>query len=182
MFVAVEDYLEGEEVSDVKHEYIAGYVYEMVGATNAHNIVATNILGRLFAQLDGNPCRVFNSDTKIRVRMKDQTRFYYPDVSIVCTPNPQSDAFQDYPAIIIEVLSNSTRRVDEGEKCDAYLTIPTLTHYVMFEQETARAVVYERGEGGFERRIVTGLEQDISISEPKVTLDLTKVYDGVLLP
>jgi hypothetical protein len=40
--VSVEDYLAGELVSEVKHEYSGGYVYAMAGATNVHNRVATN--------------------------------------------------------------------------------------------------------------------------------------------
>ena len=43
-------------------------------------------------------------------------RFYYPDASVVCRPNPQTDSFQDDPAVLFEVLSRQTRRIDEGEK------------------------------------------------------------------
>ncbi|MFK7820734.1 MAG: Uma2 family endonuclease [Planctomycetaceae bacterium] len=180
-FVTVAEYLKGEDRSEVKHEYIAGYVYAMVGAKNSHNIIATNVLGHLFGQLNGEPCRAFNSDTKIRIRMKDQTRFYYPDVSIVCSANPQGDSFQDSPAVIFEVLSDSTRRTDEGEKCDAYLTIPTLTHYVMLEQDSVRAIVYQRGLQGFERRIVSGPDECIRFDEIDAELRLGDAYDGVEL-
>lgn len=177
--ISVEDYLAGEQHSSVKHEYVAGLIYAMVGARNAHNIIASNVLGSLFSQLQGKPCRAFNSDTKIRVRMSNQTRFYYPDVSVICRPNPQSDVFQDLPGVVIEVLSESTRRIDDGEKREAYLTIPSLSHYILFEQSSVGAVIYERGSAGFERRVLTGLTGSIPLPELNASLALATVYDGV---
>ena len=180
-FVSVEDYLDGEQESSIKHEYLGGYVYAMVGASNAHNIIASNVLIALGGQLDGNPCRAFNSDTKIRVRLSDQTRFYYPDASVICAPNAQSDSFQDQPSVIIEVLSDSTRRVDETEKREAYLTIPTLTHYILLEQSFAAAIVYERGSDGFERRVLSGMDASVEMPEASAVLKLAAAYDGVEL-
>src|SRR4051812_49553398 len=111
--ISVEDYLAGELRSRVKHEYVAGTVYAMAGAANAHNMIATNLLGTLYARLDGQVCQPFNSDTKIRIRLPTHVRFYYPDVSVVCRPNPQTDSFQDEPVVVVEVLSQRTRRLDE---------------------------------------------------------------------
>src|SRR6267378_3284308 len=111
--VSVDDYLEDELNSPVKHEYLGGVVYAMAGARNAHDLIATNTVGAVYARLRGRPCRPFNSDTKIRVRLPTQVRFYYPDASVVCRPNPQTDSFQDEPAVLFEVLSSYTRRTDE---------------------------------------------------------------------
>ncbi len=178
-FISVEDYLAGEQQSSVKHEYVAGLIYAMVGARNAHNIIASNTLISMGQQLHGKPCRAFNSDTKIRVRMSNQTRFYYPDVSVICRPNPQSDVFQDLPSVIVEVLSESTRRIDDGEKREAYLTIPSLTHYILLEQSAIGSVVYERGSAGFERRVLTELTDSIPLPEMNIILSLAAVYDGI---
>src|SRR5438270_5769414 len=143
-FVSVEDYLDGELVSPIKHEYLAGVVYAMAGARNAHNLIATNAIAALHTRLRGRPCRVYNSDTKIRIRLPTHVRFYYPDASVICRPNPQTDSFQDEPAALFEVLSRGTRRIDEGEKKDAYLTIGSLGVYVLIEQETPAAIVFRR--------------------------------------
>ncbi len=177
--ISIDNYLAGEQQSTIKHEYLGGVVYAMVGARNAHNMIAANALVEIGRQLQGHKCRVFNSDTKIRVRMPSQTRFYYPDVSIICHPNPQSDVFQDQPSVIIEVLSESTRRIDEGEKREAYLTIPTLTHYILLQQSEPAAIVYERGEPGFDRRVLSSISDRIEISDIKVSLELAAVYSGV---
>src|SRR2546428_11541060 len=106
--IPVDDYLEGELVSPIKHEYLGGVVYAMAGARNVHNKIQGNIFGFLYGRLRGRRCRPYGSDTKIRIRLPFQIRFYYPDTSVICRSNPDHDSFQDEPAVIIEVLSRST--------------------------------------------------------------------------
>src|SRR5438105_10603 len=147
--ISVEDYLAGELVSPVKHEYLGGYVYAMAGARNAHNLIKGNVFGVLHARLRGRRCRPFNSDTKVRIRLPTHFRFYYPDVQVVCRFNPPDDSFQDDPAVIVEVLSHATRRVDEGEKKEAYLTIPALGVYLLVEQDAPQVTAFRRTDEGF---------------------------------
>ncbi len=120
-------------MSNIKHEYLGGYVYAMAESRNSHNLIGTNVIGTLYLRLKGKKCRSFNSDTKIRVRLPSHVRFYYPDASIICRPNSPDDSFQDEPSVLFEVLSAKTRRLDQGEKKDAYLTIPSLCFYVLVE-------------------------------------------------
>ena len=98
--ISVRDYLEGELASRRKHEFVEGVAYAMAGGTNAHNRIATNVTGVLHGQLRGKSCQEFNSDTKIRIQSPRGTRFYYPDASVVCQPNPASDTFHDAPVVI----------------------------------------------------------------------------------
>lgn len=177
--MSVEDYLAGEPVFAVKHEFVGGVVYAMAGARNAHNVVAGNISARVHAQLRGRPCRPFNADTKIRIRLPSHTRFYYPDASIVCRPNPQTDSFQDEPAVVFEVLSRRTRRTDEGEKKDAYLTIPTLLVYALIEHEIPAVVIFRPTDGGFVEEVHEGLGATVPLDEVGASLSLTDVYEGV---
>jgi Uma2 family endonuclease len=177
--ISVEDYLAGELVSPVKHEYLGGVVYAMAGARNAHNVIATNVLGSLHARLRGRPCQPFNSETKIRVRLPTHVRFYYPDASVVCHSNPPDDSFQDQPVVIVEVLSKKTRRTDEGEKKDAYLTIPTLSAYLLVEQEMATVVVHRRTEQGFVREVYQGQSAIVPLPEIDAELPLAEIYDRV---
>jgi Uma2 family endonuclease len=180
--VSVEDYLAGELASPVKHEYLGGVVYAMAGAVNAHNLIATNITGMLHARLRGTPCRPYNSDTKIRIHLPTHTRFYYPDASVICRPNAPSESFQDEPAVIVEVLSDSTRRIDEGEKRDAYLTIPSLQVYLLVEQESPAVVGYRRAGQEFLRQVYEGLDAVVPLDEVGVQLPLSEIYEPIAFP
>ena len=177
--VSVEDYLAGESGSPVKHEYLAGAVYAMAGSRIAHNIIAGNVHGSLFGKLRGQKCRPYNSDTKVRISFRGQTRFYYPDCSVVCHSSPQDSSFQTDPDVLLEVLSRRTRRIDEGEKKDAYLTLPSLRAYVLIEQETAAAVVFRRNDTGWEREVYAGMDAIIPLGEIGTDLPLAEIYDGV---
>ena len=176
--VSVKDYLAGKLISPIKHEYVGGVVYAMAGTGNAHAIIAVNLVGELHQRLRGKPCHPYSSDTKIRIHLTTHVRFYYPDASVVCRPNPQSDSFQDEPAVIFEILSRRTRRLDEGEKKDAYLTIPSLHVYVLLEQETAAALVYRRTEQGFVREVYEGLDTVLPLSEIGISLPIAEIYES----
>src|SRR5262249_48858178 len=113
------------------------------------------------------------------IRLPTQVRFYYPDVSVICRPNPQDDSYQDEPALIAEVLSRATRRLDEGEKKDAYLTIPSLAVYVLAEQDSPEVVVFRRTPAGFVRESYSTLDAVIPLSEIGAEMPLTEIYDAV---
>lgn len=177
--VSVASYLAGEAAATTRHEYVGGVVHAMAGGSNAHNQIASNALIALGARLRGQGCRAFNSDTKIRLRLPFQVRFYYPDVSVVCRPNPKSDAFQDEPAVVVEVASPDTRRIDSGEKLEAYITLPSLSVYLLVEQEAPRVVAYRRSDGGFVREVYAGLSAVVPLPEIGCDLPLAEVYDGM---
>ena len=178
--VSVAEYLAGELHSESRHEYLGGVIYAMAGGRNAHNLIATNLTRLLYTKDSKRNCRPYNSDTKIRVRYPTHTRFYYPDASVICDPNPPEDTFQDNPTLIAEVLSRSTRRTDEGEKKDAYLTIRSLDVYLLLDQEQPVVTVHRRNElGGFTREVYQGMETVIPLAEIGTELRLAEVYEGV---
>jgi len=178
-YVSVDDYLAAELTGRWKHEYVGGFVYAMAGARNAHNQIASNILVAAGGRLRGTRCRAFNSDTKVRIRLPNHLRFYYPDLQVVCHPNPGNDSFQDQPSVVVEVLSRGTRRLDEGEKKDAYCKLPSLSVYLLIEQERARAIAYRRTDHGFVPEVYEGVEATVPLPEVGIELPLVEVYDGI---
>jgi len=142
----------------------------------------------LYNQLRGQPCEPFNSDMKVRVQMPSHTRFYYPDGMVVCSPNLPEDPYQDRPVVIAEVISESTRRTDEGEKREAYLTIPTLRVLLLIETDQPRVVAYRRdaemagSAGGFRSELYAGLEEIVPLDEISAELALRDLYERVKFP
>ncbi len=182
-FVTVQDYLAGEANSDTKHEYLGGSVHAMAGATVRHNQIAGNCFGLLFGKLRGKPCQPFNSDTKVRIEFTDHIRFYYPDAMVVCQSNSDTDHFQNQPVVIVEVLSDSTRRADLGEKRDAYLSIPSLKILLFVEPDAPSVTLYRRREeGGFVIENHTGLDATISLPEIETSLSLAEIYERLAFP
>ena len=177
--VTAEDYLAGEASARHKHEYVDGFVHLMAGGSFNHNLIATNAIGDLHSQLTGTPCRVLNSDSKVHIKSASRTRFYYPDVTVVCGENIRADVYQDRPSVIVEVLSPSTRRIDDGEKREAYLHLESLATYVLLEQSFPAAVVYHRRGTVFQRTEFAGLEVMLPLPGIKAILSLATVYAEV---
>ncbi|MCX7103482.1 MAG: Uma2 family endonuclease [Methylobacter sp.] len=139
------EYLQGELVAKIKHEFIDGEVYAMARASEIHNFLSGNIYTELKAQLKGTPCRAFIADMKVKVAHD----FFYPDVMVVCQQDDttkKSDYYQQAPVIVIEVLSKSTRRFDKTVKRLKYLQIPTLEEYVLIEQAIGEIEVFRKKE------------------------------------
>jgi len=179
--MTVEDYLAYEFASPIKHEYVGGVLHAMAGARVVHDIIAVNIISALHSQLRGKGCRPFSSDMKIRIQMPGHIRFYYPDASVICHSTPRDESFQDEPVVIFEVLSRKTRRVDLGEKKDGYLSIPSLSVYVLVEQDSPVVVAFRRTKSGFVRELYEGLDAILPLGEIHTELPLSEIYSGAEL-
>ncbi len=181
-FVSIEDYLAGELVSQVKHEYLGGTVHAMAGAKMRHNKATMNMSGSLFASLKGKSCQPFNSDTKVKIELPAHVRFYYPDLQIICGPVDEESTFTDSPTVVIEVLSESTRRIDLGEKRDAYLAIPSLKVLITVDPSKVWAQVDRRRvNGGFDQEHYRNLSEVIELPEAETALPLAEIYESIEL-
>jgi Uma2 family endonuclease len=178
-FVTVDEYLAAEATSLSKSEYVDGWVRAMSGACVRHNQVKANCMIHLGRSLSGRRCRPFDSDMKLRIHRFGATRFYCPDLQVVCDSNPPTSVYQDSPVLIIEVLSPSTRRYDLDEKMNAYLQIPSLQCYIVLEQHQPIAIVMRRSEGGFLRQVIEGVDEAIPLPFLGCELAMRDLYDGI---
>ena len=135
--LSVDDYLAGERLSEVRHEYAAGQIFAMAGGSQRHNQLIFRLPQILGPSLAG--CRGYVSDMKLRI---DQV-FYYPDAMVVCQPNNEP-YFETEPCLIIEVLSDSTESIDRREKLYNYQRIAHLQAYVLVAQNERRVDVFRR--------------------------------------
>lgn len=177
--VSIADYLHGELITDQKHEYINGEIFAMAGANRAHNIICINLSSLLFSHLRGTPCRVFNSDMKVRVETAEDDCFFYPDLHISCAESDTDPYFNCQPKLIIEVLSDTTERYDRAEKFHHYRKLPSLEEYILVAQDSRRVECYRRSEQ-WDLRL---FQQDQQIVFPVIGVELTmsEIYEGINL-
>jgi len=183
-YISPEDYLEGERVSPIKHEYRRGQVYAMVGAKKPHIVIAGNLITLLNNHLDDTPCIVLNSD--IKVRLEEADCYYYPDVAVTCDERDtnSTEDFILYPILVIEVLSPSTAAFDRGEKFADYQTSPSLREYVLINQSQMRVECF-RLESGYwvSQTYEQGSEVDFASIDYRG--DIASIYrkvPGVIFP
>ncbi|MDD2725118.1 MAG: Uma2 family endonuclease [Methylovulum sp.] len=172
-WMSEDEYLEGELISETKHEYIDGEVFAMAGASRNHERIAGNIYRHLGNHLQGKPCEPFSSDLKVKVGSK----FFYPDAMVVCDePNPHS-YYSQSPTLIVEVLSKSSRRMDETTKRLAYQSIPSLQEYVLIEQDFVDVEVCRLSQGWVSEHYFWG--DSVCFESVGLTLTVAEIYDRV---
>ncbi len=143
------EYLEFEDKSASRHEYVNGEVIAMTGATVRHNTIANNISSSLTVQLAQKDCIVNASETRIKVDAKISYR--YPDVVVVCGKIEFLENRRDTitnPTVIIEVLSPSTEIIDRNQKLEEYTQLPSVEEYVLVSQDKQKIERFLRQDNG----------------------------------
>lgn len=175
--VSVQEYLVGEQQTDIRHEYINGITHAMGGASAAHNLIAGNVFAVLHAAARNTPCQVFMADMKVYLQIADEDVFYYPDLLVSCDQQDKEKYYRTCPCLLVEVLSPTTERIDRREKFMAYTSLPSLREYILIAQDQQAVTVFRRKNGWKSERLRSNdrffsdcLECSFSISE---------VYEGV---
>jgi Uma2 family endonuclease len=181
-FITEDEYLETEIRSEFKREYLGGVVYAMAGASEAHNIIAANLMGMLHARLRGKRCQPFGSDMKVRLLPLDSTYYYYPDAMIACDPADSGHGWRERPSALFEIISEETRRIDEREKRLAYLQLASLEAYVRIEQDRAEVVIERRTPDGWKAERLIGLEAVVRLPTLEIELPLAELFERVDFP
>lgn len=174
--LSLDEYLAFERRSATKHEFVDGQVYAMAGASFAHNVVVGNVVGALRSALESSTCYTLPSDMKVQTG----SRAYYPDASVVCGPPRFHDGAEDVllnPSIVVEVLSDSTERVDRGEKLEAYTAMPSVTDYLLVASKRVRVEHLARARTW--QPIVLGAGDRIAFAVPAIELRVQELYARV---
>jgi Uma2 family endonuclease len=176
--LSVEDYLEGERRSEIRHEYLGGAVYAMAGTSREHNLISLNIASALRSHLRGRPCQVFVADLKVRLQVASDEIFYYPDVMVTCDPRDTERYFNRFPKVLIEVLSPETERTDRREKFLSYTQIETLEEYVLVAQDKMEVTVFRRA-NQWRPEVVKTPDEALRLASVDFALPLSAVYEDV---
>jgi Uma2 family endonuclease len=179
-FITIEEYLELEQNSEIRHEYVDGEVFAMAGASEEHNLIVTNLIALLRPHLRGTPCRTFASDMKVKVKVQKADIFYYPDVLVTCDPNDNEKYFKTSPKLIVEVLSNSTKTIDKREKRLNYQNIKSLQEYVLIYQDEIKVEVYRKDNQGNWLMQILGKDDELHLDSIDLTLTMAEVYEDVI--
>jgi len=178
--IGIEDYLDGELRSEIRHEYVAGSVFAMAGAGEAHNRISLNLAFHLRAATRGTTCGVFMSDMKVRVRSHDA--FYYPDVLLTCDPNDRQSLYKTEPCLVAEVLSPGTELTDRREKLIAYRSLPALKDYLLIAQDHHRVERYQRtADGTWQYDIIEDGTISIACADLQLQVAMADLYEDVVL-
>ncbi|HXG94517.1 MAG TPA: Uma2 family endonuclease [Blastocatellia bacterium] len=179
-----EDYLALERASEIRHEYLDGFVYAMAGESPEHSTIRFNLAGIVHAQLKDKPCRGFSPN--MRVRTGSSGLFAYPDLMVVCGEPVFHDKHRDVlvnPTVIFEVLSPFTEGYDRSEKFLRYTAqTASLKDYVLVYQNKPRVEHYSRQpDDTWPCTEVERLTSVLYLPSIDCQLPLAEIYDRIAL-
>jgi Uma2 family endonuclease len=173
--MTVAEFLRFEELSEIRHEYVAGELYAMSGVTRRHNRISMNVAVSLRAACGDGPCETLAIDVMLRVA--DDT-IYYPDVMVACDGGDEASRVVTDACLVVEVTSPSTRRTDRREKLAAYRRCPSVQAYLVVEQGERLVERHWRdGAGAWQHETLTS--GAIPIPCPSTALSIDEIYRGV---
>lgn len=179
--ITPEEYLAIERQAAYKSEYFNGEMFAMSGASPRHVLIVTNVVAELHQQLKQRPCTVYSTD--LRVKVNPTGLYTYPDVIVVCDQPQFNDEQKDTllnPTLIVEVLSESTKDYDRGEKFEHYRTLASLAEYVLIAQDKPHFEHFVRQPDNRWLLAETNrLEDTIHLPSIACDLALAEVYDKV---
>jgi Uma2 family endonuclease len=141
----VDEYIEFEEKSDIRHEFHEGYLYPMDGTSLTHNEVIQNVVALLRPDFRKRGCKIAHENIKLQIVENGQ--YVYPDVLLTCDERDKNSTFiVRYPSLVVEVLSKSTATYDRIGKFELYQTIPSIQYYLLVESRWQSIELYSRTE------------------------------------
>ena len=178
-----EEYLALERSCETKHEYFNGEIFAMGGASKEHVLIVTNLVVELGSQLKRGPCSVYSTD--LRVKVAPTGLCSYPDVIVLCEEARFSDEQEDTllnPALIIEVLSESTKDYDRGGKFEQYRTIDSFVEYLLVAQDRPHVEHNTRqADGSWILHETNSLEDTIQLKSVPCSLRMADIYSKIEL-
>jgi Uma2 family endonuclease len=177
-FIAIEEYLQLDQSSrETRYEYIDGHLRMLAGGTLKHSTIGVNITSVLHSLLRSSPCRVYNSDLRVRL---SETRYVYPDISVSCNERDHSqiDTIQ-FPRLVVEILSPSTEAYDRGRKFAYYRDCPTLQEYVLISTERPSVEIFRHEKNHFWTFHAFGLNDEIQLHSLGVSFPAGAIYENI---
>ncbi|MEP7144692.1 MAG: Uma2 family endonuclease [Ferruginibacter sp.] len=174
------EYMAMEEKSVERHDFYYGELFAMAGSTANHHQVCQNINVALINKFKPDGC--FVSMEGVRLELEEENFYLYPDVFLTCDErDKKNNLFKKYPAIIFEVISESTALYDKEEKLKYYKRIKSLNYYVLISQKEIRAEVYSRIENTeiWKYQTFENINERIEFDRLGFTLPVVVIYDGI---
>lgn len=177
--LSLDEYLVFERMSDIRHEYIGGYLTALRGESVRHNQVTMNIAIALRQAAHDRQCHVLVIDLKCQVA---DDVMYYPDVIVTYNSAEDDPYIVRKPTLIAEVLSPTTHTIDLREKWLAYKRVESLQHYLIASQDNWDIIHYWRDANGEWQREDVLLPRRQTVKLPFLDLEvpLEEIYDDVI--
>ncbi len=181
LYYTPEEYLKLEEKAEYKSEYHDGKIVPMTGGTTNHNKISLNFCLRVKIAFKGSNYDTYIGD--VRLWIPRYRRYTYPDIMMIKGQPIYEGTGQTTvtnPCLIVEVLSNSTKDYDRGDKFKFYRSIPELQEYILIDQYSFNIEQFvKQSPTEWKFKEYQGKEQTLALDSIDFQVSLVDIYEGV---
>lgn len=174
-----EEYVQHEQDTGIKHEFINGEIYAMTGGTHKHSLIIANAITEIGLQLRGSDCRITSGDLRVQI---DEDTYIYPDFLVICGNGDFTDdgevTLKD-PKLVAEVVSESSQKYDTGLKSEYYRSLDSVEYYLIIHQKRMLVQVFSRDGDAWRYKDYKLEQEDIPLKAINVDLPLSEIYRSV---
>lgn len=167
----------------VRYELYSGIPMALASPTDIHQ----SILGELYLQLGnylkGKKCKAYFAPFDVRLfekkedRPKDIDTVVQPDLMVVCDPNKvDRHGVHGAPDLVIEIISNSSRRLDRLTKLNLYQRAGVREYWIV-DPDACVVSVYALKDGAYHAAVAYGADSSVRVGIlDDCTIDLSTVF------
>ena len=136
--ISYEEYMDLVNSSDQRYELIDGEIYLLASPRFDHQIVVNEIAGRFYNYFRGKSCRSLTSPLDVKLfgfatKFEEDPNVVQPDIIVICDADKvnEDNKYEGVPALIVEVLSPSTKGKDMVTKLNLYMKSGVLEYWIV---------------------------------------------------
>jgi Uma2 family endonuclease len=179
--LTVVEFLDSCPNGDRHYELFDGVIVAMAPPAIAHQRIAANLTGEIYAALRANrPDCAIGSQGGIAPQGLSGRNYFETDIVVTCRFANDYRGINAEPLLIVEILSPSTERDDHFVKLPQYRAIPSVEEILYIESERVAATVYRRAaDGNWRANEIAGHEARLRLPTIGLDVPLATVYRGV---
>jgi Uma2 family endonuclease len=173
------EFLEWQRGQELRYELVDGFPQAITGARLRHDLARGNADAWLRTALRaaGHGCLPFGPDIGIQVYPGQLRR---PELSVLCPPFDMEDMVSGTPRLVLEVLSDSTKRIDQYVKLDEYQGVASLDTIILMSPREVDVAVWARdAERQWHLKRHRASDDTIPLPLLGISLPLPGLYEGI---
>ena len=177
--MTVDQFFDWYATQDNKFELVGGLAHMQPYVTRNHARITSNLIHQFRLVLGDDRYDVVATDFAIQT---GPSTVRFPDLIVEPYGGPGDERITHEPLIVVEILSESTKHVDFGEKLNEYRMLGGLQHYLILAQEKPHVWLWSRGGDGAwsdDPVILEGMKADLALPLFGLTIPLSAIYAGV---
>ncbi len=142
--MSFEEFLEMREKTEDRYEYIDGEAFYIESPSITHQQIIGNLYTDLRVWFKGKKCMPYLSPFDVvLVKGENNMNLVQPDILVVCDPENRNekDRYTGVPSLVIEVLSDSTSKMDFVRKLNLYMDT-NVSEYWIVNPFSKEVIVY----------------------------------------